>query len=62
MALGLGVLISIPSVQITLKLAMYEAGAQLVSLNTQSDDIYNLLMVGNFMDNGGKHGGYLLKP
>ena len=39
-----------------------EAGAQLVSLNTQSGDIYNLVMAGNFMENGGKKGGYLLKP
>lgn len=41
---------------------MYEVGAQLVSLNTQSQELYNLVMVGNFMDNGGKRGGYLLKP
>lgn len=41
---------------------MYEVGAQLVSLNTQSEDIYNMVMVGNFMDNGWKRGGYILKP
>jgi hypothetical protein len=41
---------------------MYEAGAQLVSLNTQSEDIFNMVMVGNFLENGGKKGGYLLKP
>lgn len=41
---------------------MYEVGAQLVSLNTQSGDIYNMVMTGNFMENGWKKGGYLLKP
>jgi hypothetical protein len=41
---------------------MYEVGAQLVSLNTQSGDIYNMVMTGNFMENGGKKGGYVLKP
>lgn len=33
-----------------------------MSLNTQSGDIYNMVMTGNFMENGGKKGGYLLKP
>lgn len=41
---------------------MYEVGAQLVSLNTQSSDMYNMVMVGNFMDNGNKKCGYVLKP
>jgi hypothetical protein len=36
-------------VMVTRNLAMYEAGAQLVSLNTQSEDIFNMVMVGNFM-------------
>ena len=42
--------------------AMYEVGAQLVSLNTQSGDIFNMVITGNFMENGHKKGGYILKP
>ncbi len=39
---------------------MMEAGAQLISLNTQNRDVYDAVMRGHFVESG--NSGYLLKP